>query len=80
MQPPADRALAHALRQVRRDRGSTQEEVAYRAGVTVAALARIERGEADPRWSTVMRVLVALKISPAELVAAIDDAPPLVAS
>jgi len=80
MQPPADRTLAHALRQVRRDRGSTQEEVAHEADITVAAFARIERGEADPRWSTVMRVVEALKISLTELVAAIEDAPPLVSS
>jgi predicted transcriptional regulator len=75
-QPPADPTLAHALRQARRDLGSTQEAVAYEAGITVAAFARIERGEADPRWSTVVRVADALQVSLAELVAAMEDASP----
>jgi predicted transcriptional regulator len=73
-QPLADPALAQALRQTRLELGSTQETVAYDAGITVAAFARIERGEADPRWSTVIRVAEALQVSLAELVAAIEDA------
>jgi len=56
-------------------RGSTQEDVAYTAGITVAALARIERGETNPRWTTVRRIASGLDISLAELVVAVEDAP-----
>lgn len=35
--------------------GLTQAEVARRMGTTQPALARLERGEADPRLSTIER-------------------------
>jgi len=73
-QDSADQALACALRRLRRDSGSTQEDLAYGAGITVASLARIERGQANPGWTTVKRIIIALKISLAELAAAVEDA------
>jgi len=75
LQDATDQALACALRRLRRYRGSTQEDLAHEAGVTVATLARIERGETNPRWMTVRRIVSALDISLAELVVAVEDAP-----
>ena len=51
-----DPALAATLRRMRVERGDTQEELAHRAGLTVAAFARIERGHANPTWTTVRRI------------------------
>ena len=59
----ADPALAATLRRMRIERGDTQEDLAHRAGLTVAAFARIERGSANPTWTTVRRIAVALEIS-----------------
>jgi transcriptional regulator with XRE-family HTH domain len=59
----ADRALAITLRRLRNERGDTQEDLAHRAGLTVAAFARIERGHANPTWTTVRRIAGALEIS-----------------
>jgi DNA-binding XRE family transcriptional regulator len=73
-QDATDPALAIALRRLRRERGHTQEELAHTAGITVAALTRIERGQTNPRWMTVRRVISALKISLADLAAAVEDA------
>jgi predicted transcriptional regulator len=73
-QTSTDQALACVLRRVRRDQGSTQEDVAYNAGITVAALARIERGKANPRWTTVRQIASALEVSLAELVVMVEDA------
>jgi transcriptional regulator with XRE-family HTH domain len=58
-----DSALASALRELRAERGHTQEDLAHRAGLTVAAFARIERGHANPTWTTVRRLAAALEIS-----------------
>jgi transcriptional regulator with XRE-family HTH domain len=71
---PPDQTLASALRQLRRDSGNTQENIAHHAGITVAALARIERGQSNPRWTTVGRIAGALDVSLAELVAVVEDA------
>jgi transcriptional regulator with XRE-family HTH domain len=62
-----DSALADALRQLRTERGDTQEDLAHKAGLTVAAFARIERGHANPTWTTVRRLAGALDISLAAL-------------
>jgi transcriptional regulator with XRE-family HTH domain len=75
MPDSADPALACALRRLRHAQGATQEAVAHNAGITVAALARIERGQASPRWTTVRRIVGAgLDRSLTELVAAVENA------
>jgi transcriptional regulator with XRE-family HTH domain len=59
--------LARALRELRRRRELSQEAVAHGAGLTVSAYARIERGEANPTWTTVTQIAGALGVSVAEL-------------
>jgi transcriptional regulator with XRE-family HTH domain len=71
---PPDQALACAVRRLRKDSGATQEHLAYRAGLTIASLARIERGQTNPTWLTVRRIARALDVSLAELVVAVEDA------
>jgi transcriptional regulator with XRE-family HTH domain len=71
-----DPAFACALRRLRHSRGSTQEDLAHNAGLTASGLARLERGETSPRWTTVRRIASALDISLVELVAAVEDARP----
>ncbi len=72
----ADAALATALRGMRVDRGETQEDLAHRAGLTVAAYARIERGHANPTWTTVRRIAVALGVSLVALAEAVEGTTP----
>lgn len=67
-----DPALAAVVRRVRQERGETQEDLAHRAGLTVAAFARIERGHANPTWTTVRRIAEALDISLAALAEAVE--------
>jgi predicted signal transduction protein with EAL and GGDEF domain len=71
---PADQALARTLRRLRRETGSTQEDIAYEAGITVGALARIERGQANPRWTTVGRIIGALGVGLSELAVEVEEA------
>jgi transcriptional regulator with XRE-family HTH domain len=71
-----DRALAATLRAVRTEQGQTQEDLAHRAGLTVAAVARIERGQANPTWTTVRRLAQALNVSLATLGDAVERAKP----
>jgi transcriptional regulator with XRE-family HTH domain len=67
-----DPALAATVRRMRVERGETQEDLAHRAGLTVAAFARIERGHANPTWTTVRRIAVALEVSLAALAEAVE--------
>ncbi len=70
----ADPALATTVRRLRTQRGETQEDLAHRAGITVAAFARIERGHANPTWTTVIRIAAALEVTLAALGEAVERA------
>jgi transcriptional regulator with XRE-family HTH domain len=50
------------------------ERVSQFLWVTVAALARIERGQANPRWTTVRSIATALGIGLGELGEAVERA------
>jgi len=67
-----DHTLASTLSGLREQRGLTQEGLAREADITVAALARIERGQANPTWSTVRKIAAALDIGMGELGAAVE--------
>jgi transcriptional regulator with XRE-family HTH domain len=69
-----DPALGSVLRGIRQERSQTQEDLAHEAGITVAALARIERGQSNPRWATVRSIAAALNIKLPELGAAVEQA------
>ena len=60
--------IGDTLKRIRTESALTQEELAGRAGLTTAAVARIERNEANPRPSTLRKLAQALEIEPAELV------------
>jgi transcriptional regulator with XRE-family HTH domain len=46
----------------------TQAELAQKAGLTPAAVARIERNEAEPRMTNLRKLAEALGVGPHELV------------
>lgn len=71
-----DLALAATVRRMRVERGDTQEDLAHRAGLTVAAFARIERGHANPTWTTVRRIAGALEVTLAGLAEAVERQKP----
>ena len=60
-------ALGAAIRELRAERGMTQEAVAQSAGITVAHLSGIERGHANPSWGAVVAIVEALGASMATL-------------
>ena len=57
------RALGKAIRQLREERGATQEAVAHKAGVTAATYGLIERGKSNPTWATLDDIAGALDVS-----------------
>jgi transcriptional regulator with XRE-family HTH domain len=56
------------LKRLRTRAALTQAELAEKASITTAAVARIERDEAEPRMTTVRKLAQALGVDPAELV------------
>ena len=60
--------VGEQLKKLRTLRALTQAEVAERAGVTTATVARVERNEIEPRMTTLRKLAAALEVDPAELV------------
>jgi transcriptional regulator with XRE-family HTH domain len=72
---PPDPALAAVLRRLREDRGLAQEAVAFRAGISTGAVARIELAQSSPSWVTVRQIVKALDVSMGDLGKAVDREP-----
>jgi transcriptional regulator with XRE-family HTH domain len=70
---PPDPALPQVLRELRTKTGRSQEDVAHEVGLTLGSYARIERGLADPKWSTLRRIADALGVSLGDLGRAIEE-------
>lgn len=64
---PASTRLAAAVRDLRKARRLTQEDVAHAAGITTGSLSRIETALTNPTWTTVERICKALDVSLREL-------------
>ncbi len=55
------------MRELRKARGLSQEELAHRAGLHYTYVGGIERGERNPALVNIGRIAAALKVSLAEL-------------
>jgi transcriptional regulator with XRE-family HTH domain len=56
------------LKRLRTLNALTQTELAQKSGLTTAAVARIERDEAEPRPSTLRKLAGALHVQPRDLI------------
>ena len=65
--------LGLAVRRCRRERDLSQEALAARAGVGAKHLGEIERGNSDPRVTTVIRIATALDLRVADLFDRIEE-------
>lgn len=70
----SDLAVAALLKQLREERGITQETLAFDAGITASALSRIERGLNRPGWETIMKLVEVLGMSLREFGGHLDEA------
>jgi transcriptional regulator with XRE-family HTH domain len=69
-----DPTLGAVLRGFRERKGLTREATAFRAGLTMGSLARIELGRSAPAFATVRSVARALGMTLIELAVAIEAA------
>lgn len=60
--------MAINLRRVRHDKQMTQEELAYRAGLSVRYIGKIEQGHVSASVTVLGQISQALGVEPAELI------------
>lgn len=61
------RGLGKAVRHLREEAQLTREDLAERAGLSVAQMSKIEAGEDDPVWGDMRQVAAGLGVSLEEL-------------
>jgi len=61
------KAFGRQVRQLRKLRQFTQEEIAGRAGISYKYVGQIERGEVNPSLDIVVRLAQVLEVAPADL-------------
>lgn len=57
-------AFGKRLRELRDKAGLTQDELAGQVKMEQSSIARLERGEREPGWATVLRLADALGVTP----------------
>lgn len=57
------RLLAKRIKEIRSQKGITQEELAYRSELTLSQIARIETIKINPTISTVFQIIKSLEVS-----------------
>ena len=60
-------AFGRAIREIRHQRGISQEELALRADVQRSYLGGIERGERNPSLANIVKIAQTLEVSPSEI-------------
>lgn len=70
--PPCDpkkaiAAFGKRLREVRDSQGLTQESLGDAAHIHSTAIGRLERGEREPRLTTILRLAAGLEVDPGQL-------------
>ena len=60
------RLLAKRLKEIRAEKGISQEELAYRSELTLSQIARIETVKTNPTISTIFKLIRTLEITPSE--------------
>ena len=60
-------AFAKRLKEVRKLKGFTQEELAYKSGLSLSQIARIETAKTNPTLSTIFRIARTMDIKLSEL-------------
>lgn len=61
------RIFAQRLEELRDERGWNQSDLAKEAELTPSAISQFERGEREPRFSSIVKLAHALEVSPAYL-------------
>lgn len=67
-----NRAVGSTIRQIRVQKGMSQELLSGLAGIARSHLAMIETGKKQPNLETIWKIALALKLRPSELITKIE--------
>lgn len=71
-----DELFGRILRQFRRERGLSQEDLAFESGYHRTYISLLERGKKSPSLKTIFQLAKALNIEPSEIIVRIQKMDP----
>lgn len=72
-QRTAEKCLGLALKEFRKARGLTQEELAFQSGYHPTYIGQLERGKKSPSLRTIMKLAEVLAVSGSTIVRRVED-------
>jgi transcriptional regulator with XRE-family HTH domain len=69
----AERIFGTVLREIRRDRGFSQEELAFESGYHATYIGQLERGQKSPSLRTIMNLSIALGTPGSEMLRKVES-------
>lgn len=67
-----EKLFGQILRQLRKERGFSQEALGFKTGYHRTYISLLERGKKSPSLQTIFHLAMALKISPSEMIKRIE--------
>lgn len=61
-------SLSSKVKELRKRKGFSQEELAQKSGLSLRTIQRIENGESDPTGDSIKKIAIALEVTPDELI------------
>jgi transcriptional regulator with XRE-family HTH domain len=71
-----DEQFGRVLRQFRKERGLSQEDLAFESGYHRTYISLLERGKKSPSLKTIFQLAKALNIEPSEIIGRIQEIGP----
>lgn len=71
--PPGHVAFGQAVRQLRQERGLSQEQLGYASGLHRNYVGGVERDELNPTLSSIEKLAAGLNVKPSELLALAEE-------
>jgi transcriptional regulator with XRE-family HTH domain len=67
-----EKAFGQVLKEIRRERGISQEELGFESGFHRTYISLLERGQKSPSLNTVFQLAMALQISPSDMIQRVE--------
>jgi transcriptional regulator with XRE-family HTH domain len=70
---PLETFFGRVLKQIRQERGLSQEELGFRSGYHRTYISLLERGLKSPSLRTIFQLADALEVKPSEMILSVQD-------
>jgi transcriptional regulator with XRE-family HTH domain len=67
-----EKIFGQVLREIRKERGFSQEQLGFESGYHRTYISLLERGQKSPSLNTIFQLAIALKVTPSEILRRVE--------